>query len=150
MLGGAQLAKKWRFDRLFSRKLQSSMGFAHVTPARPLSSRRHGDVPSLCRRLTVAHVPRARTVCIKILMIRSLQQRWPNKFTQVDEWQCLRPGGGHASINSGLRGPEAHPRDVCEVVSLAWAALRLYTTAAVLAGGLEPACEPRSRRTRGI
>ena len=30
----------------------------------------------------------------------------------------------HASINSGLRGPEAHPRDVCEVVSLAWAALR--------------------------
>ena len=59
-------------------------------------------------------------------------------------------GGGHAITNSGLRGPEAHPRDVYEVVSLAWAALRLSTTAAVLAGGLEPACEPRSRRTRGL
>ena len=102
------------------------------------------------RRLTGAHVPRARAVCIEMSMIRSLQRRWPNKFTQVDEWQCLRPGGGHASINSGLRGPEAHPRDVCEVVPLAWAALRLYNTAAVLAGGLEPACEPRSRRTRGL
>jgi hypothetical protein len=71
-------------------------------------------------------------------------------LTQVDQWQCLWPGGGYASIKSGLRGPEAHPRDVCEVVSLAWAALRLSTTAAVLAGGLEPACEPQSRLTRGL
>ena len=126
------------------------MGFAQVTPARLLSSRQHSDMLSLCCRLTIAHVPRARTVCIKISMNQALQPPGQTKLTQVDVWQCLRPGGGHASINSGLRGPEAHPRDVCEVVPLAWAALRLYNTAAVLAGGLEPACEPRSRRTRGL
>ena len=109
---------------LRSRKLPISIGFAQVTPARPLSSRRHSDMLSLCRRLTVAHVPRARAVCIEMSMNQSLQPSGQTKLTQVDVWQCLRPGGGHASINSGLRGPEAHPRDVCEVVSLAWAALR--------------------------
>jgi hypothetical protein len=59
------------------------------------------------------------------------------KLTQVDVWQCLQPGGGHASINSGLRGPEAHPRHVCEVVSLARAALRRQLC--LQAGSSQPA-----------